>query len=73
MMLIALIFNLGSIMTNEHLRNAKRIIHELHNLLLHVKSNDLPFVGKAYAKQYSIPQKVMLKTMSRYARLHHSK
>jgi hypothetical protein len=59
-------------MNNTTSRDAKRIIHELHNLLRHVNATELPLVAKAYAKLNSIPQKVMLKAMSRYARIHHT-
>lgn len=59
-------------MNNANSRDAKRIIHELHNLLRHVNATELPLVAKAYAKLNSIPQKVMLKAMSRYIRIHHS-
>jgi len=32
----------------------------------------LPTLAKALANDYNIPKKVMLKAMSRYARLHHT-
>jgi len=53
-------------------RDAKRILHELHNAIRCVQAHLLPTLAKALANDYHIPQKVMLKAMSRYARLHHS-
>jgi hypothetical protein len=53
-------------------RDAKRILHELHNAIRCVQAHLLPTLAKALANDYRIPQKVMLKAMSRYARLHHS-
>jgi hypothetical protein len=59
-------------MNNTHSRDAKRIINELHNLLRHVRATELLFVAKAYGRLNKVPQKVMLKAMSRYARIHHT-
>lgn len=59
-------------MYNSPSRDAKRLIHERHNILRHVQATELPLVAKAWAKLNFIPQKVMLKAMSRYTRLHHS-
>ena len=52
-------------------REAKRRIHERHDILRYVPANELHLVAKAWAKFNFIPQKVMLKAMSRYIRLHH--
>lgn len=59
-------------MRNLNTRDAKRILHGLHNLLRHVRPYDLPTVAKQLALRYQIPQKVMLKVMARYARIHHA-
>lgn len=59
-------------MNNNHARDAKRILHELHNAIRCVQAHLLPTLAKALANDYNIPKKVMLKAMSRYARLHHS-
>jgi hypothetical protein len=59
-------------MTNLTARDAKRIIHELHRTLCHIQAHELPFVAKGLARTYSIPQKAMLKAMSRYIRIHHT-
>jgi len=59
-------------MTTTPSRDAKRIIHERHNILRHVQAGELSLVAKAWAKLNFIPQKVMLKAMSRYVRLHHT-
>ncbi len=59
-------------MNNTNSRDAKRIIHERHNILRHVQAGELSLVAKAWAKLNFIPQKVMLKAMSRYIRIHHS-
>jgi len=59
-------------MYNSPSREAKRIIHERHNILRYVPANALHLVAKAWGKLYFIPQKVMLKAMSRYIRIHHS-
>lgn len=53
-------------------RDAKRILHELHRAICCVENRLLPTLAKALAKDYRIPQKVMLKAMSRYSRLHHN-
>mgnify|MGYP000002535058 CR=1 FL=1 len=59
-------------MNNTPSRDAKRLIHERHNILCHVQTAELSLVAKAWAKLNFIPQKVMLKAMSRYARIHHT-
>ena len=59
-------------MYNSPSREAKRLIHERHDILRYVPANDLHLVAKAWAKFNFIPQKVMLKAMSRYIRIHHS-
>ena len=59
-------------MTNSPSRDAKRLIHERHNILCHVQTVELSLIAKAWAKLNFIPQKVMLKAMSRYARIHHT-
>ena len=59
-------------MTNTHSRDAKRIIRETTYALKHIPASALPHVAKGFASSYSIPQKVMLKAMSRYARVHHT-
>jgi len=59
-------------MRNLNARDAKRIIHELHSILSATPNEALPFVAKGLARKYSIPQKVMLKAMSRYIRIHHT-
>jgi hypothetical protein len=59
-------------MNNTPSRDAKRIIHERHNILRHVQPVELTLIAKAWAKLNFIPQKVMLKAMSRYARIHHT-
>lgn len=53
-------------------RDAKRIVHELHPTLKHIESEFLPRVAKALAIKYCVPQKVMLKAMARYTRIHHT-
>lgn len=52
-------------------RDAKRILHELHNAIRCVQAHLLPTLAKALAKDYDIPQKVMLKAMRRFTRLHY--
>ena len=60
-------------MTNTDARDAKRIIHELHPLIhKHIPKQHLPAIAKGQAKVFNIPQKIMLKAMSRYIRIHHS-
>ena len=59
-------------MNNTPARDAKRIIHERHDILRYVQTNELHLVAKAWGKLNFIPQKVMLKAMSRYIRIHHS-
>jgi hypothetical protein len=58
--------------TNTLTRDAKRIIHELHNILSATPIEALPFVAKGLARNYNLPQKVMLKAMARYTRIHHN-
>jgi hypothetical protein len=60
-------------MQNTNKRDAKRIIHGLHNILSCTPIEALPFIAKVLAKKFSIPQKTMLKTMARYTRIHCSK
>jgi hypothetical protein len=57
---------------NLQTRDAKRIIHELHHILCHIQAHELPYVAKAVAIKYCVPQKVMLKAMARYVRIHHT-
>jgi hypothetical protein len=57
---------------NLQTRDAKRIVHELHDKLKHVSPMHLPLVAKAVAIKYCVPQKVMLTVMARYARIHHN-
>jgi len=59
-------------MYNSHSRYAKRLIHERHGILRYVPANELHLVAKAWGKLNFIPQKVMLKAMSRYTRIHHT-
>jgi hypothetical protein len=59
-------------MNNTPSRDAKRIIHGIAYALKHIPANALPHVAKGFAANFNIPQKVMLKAMSRYTRLHHS-
>ena len=59
-------------MTNINTRDAKRILHGLHNILRCIRPRDLPYVAKGLAVRFHIPQKVMLKAMARYARIHHT-
>lgn len=59
-------------MNNTVTRDAKRIVHELHNILKHFDAQVLPQVAKGMATKYRIPQKVMLKAMARYTRIHHT-
>lgn len=57
---------------NINTRDAKRILHGLHNILRCVRPRDLPTVAKNLAVHHHIPQKVMLKATARYARIHHT-
>jgi pyrroline-5-carboxylate reductase len=57
---------------NINARDAKRILHGLHNILRCVRPQDLPTVAKHLAMHHHIPQKVMLTVMARYARIHHN-
>ena len=59
-------------MTNTNARDAKRIIHELDYALQLIYPDALPPIAKGLAKNFNIPQKVMLKTMKSYARIHHT-
>jgi len=59
-------------MNNLVTRDAKRIVHELHYQLKHVQPVHLSLVAKALAIKYCVPQKVMLRAMARYVRIHHS-
>jgi hypothetical protein len=59
-------------MNNLVTRDAKRIIHELHYILSATPHEALPHIAKALAVRFLTPQKVMLKAMARYARIHHS-
>jgi hypothetical protein len=59
-------------MTNIYARDAKRILHALHNILSATPLEALPFVAKGLARTYNLPQKVMLKAMARYTRIHHT-
>ncbi len=59
-------------MNNSPSREAKRLIHERHDILRYVPANELHLVAKAWGKLNFIPQKVMLKAMSRYIRIHHT-
>lgn len=53
-------------------RDAKQVLRELRAGISLVEAHLLPRLAKALASDYKIPKKVMLKAMSRYARLHHS-
>jgi hypothetical protein len=57
---------------NLQARDAKRIVHELHHILCHIQAHELPYVAKALAVRFIVPQKLMLKTMARYTRIHHN-
>lgn len=59
-------------MNNLVTRDAKRIVHELHYQLKHIAPTYLPLVAKMVAIKYCVPQKVMLKAMARYVRIHHT-
>jgi hypothetical protein len=54
-------------------RDAKRFVREGHNVFKHINAKELLGVAKGFAHLYEMPQKVMLKAMARYIRLHHSK
>jgi hypothetical protein len=56
-------------MINTHTQDAKRIIRETTYALKHLPVRALPHVAKGFASSYGIPQKVMLKAMSRYIRI----
>ena len=57
---------------NINARDAKRILHGLHNILRCVRPHDMPTVGKRLAVHHHIPQKIMLRAMARYVRIHHT-
>jgi hypothetical protein len=57
---------------NLQTRDAKRIVHELHHILCHIQAHELPYVAKALSVRFIVPQKVMLKAMARYTRIHHT-
>ena len=57
---------------NINARDAKRIIHEIDNILCLIQAHELPYVAKGLARKFNMPQKVMLKAMARYARIHHT-
>lgn len=59
-------------MNNLITRDAKRTVHEMHNILKHFDAQVLPQVAKGLATKFCIPQKVMLKAMARYTRIHHT-
>jgi hypothetical protein len=59
-------------MTNTHSRDAKRILHTLHNTLSATPHEALPHIAKHLAVHFLIPQKTMLKAMARYTRIHHT-
>jgi len=58
------------VVSNQIKRDAKRIIHEQHGVLPYVPQEALQHVAKGFAKQLNMPQRVMLKAMARYKRLH---
>jgi len=60
-------------MTNTNARDAKRIIHSHDHLLKHIPAPVLPHIARGLANEFNLPQKLMLKTMKRYARIHHQK
>ena len=57
---------------NLQARDAKRILHGLHNILRCVRPRDMPTVAKHLAVRFHIPQKAMLKATARYTRIHHT-
>jgi hypothetical protein len=57
---------------NINARDAKRILHGLHNILRCVRPQDLRTVAKHLAVHHHIPQKVMLTAVARYVRIHHN-
>jgi hypothetical protein len=59
-------------MTNTQTRDAKRILHALHNTLSATPHEALPPIAKHLAVRFHIPQKAMLKAMARYTRIHHN-
>lgn len=50
-------------------RDAKQVIRELRAGISLIKTPLLPHLAKCLASDYKIPNKVMLKAMSRYTRL----
>ena len=50
-------------------RDAKRVIHSFHILLSAVPTEAAPHVARGFAKQYSIPKKVMAKALAHYTRV----
>jgi hypothetical protein len=60
-------------MNNTNARDAKRIIHSYDHHLKYMPAHVLQLIAKGMAKAFNIPQKVMLKTMKSYARIHHPK
>jgi hypothetical protein len=57
---------------NINARDAKRILHTLHNTLSATPHEALPHIAKHLAVRFLIPQKVMLTAVARYARIHHT-
>jgi hypothetical protein len=55
-----------------HIRAATRFLHNMHNTLRHVPAWSLPTIAKHLARDFSFPQKAMLKAMRRYIRIHHT-
>ena len=55
-------------MNNIAARDAKRIIRELHSILLFTPSEALPHVAKGLARKYNLPQRLMLKAIARFTR-----
>ena len=53
---------------NLQTRDAKRIVNELHHILRHIQRQELPYVAKALAVRFLVPQKIMLKAVAHYAR-----
>ena len=55
---------------NQDQRAARRIIHEEHGVLSAAPREALPYIARAFAKAFNLPQKTMLKAMARYRRIH---
>ena len=51
-------------------RDAKRIIHSIDHALKHIPIYALDKVAKELSNKYNIPQKIMLKSMKSYVRIH---